>query len=114
MTEVLLFVKDFDLGSKLSEACVDAGREVEFNDEKTSPDDFSDSSVLAIVDMEETVFASVGLVSELKRHGIKVIGTMKQVNNKEQAKLKSAGCDIILPRSSLVKNIPNLLNELLD
>ena len=31
----------------------------------------------------------------------------------ELKKLKSAGCDIVLPRSSLVKNIPKLLGELI-
>ena len=70
--------------------------------------------MLAIVDMEEKVFASVGLISALKRRGIKVIGMMRKVNKKEQSKLRSSGCDIILPRSSIVRNIPNLLNELLD
>ena len=33
---------------------------------------------------------------------------------KELKKLKSAGCDIVLPRSSLVKNIPKLLGELIS
>ena len=42
MADVLLFVKDFELGSRLSEACVDGGTEVEFSDERTSPDDFSE------------------------------------------------------------------------
>ena len=70
--------------------------------------------MLAIIDMEEKVFASVGLISALKGHGIKVIGMMRKVNKKEQSKLRFAGCDIILPRSSIVRNIPNLLNELLD
>ena len=113
MADVLLFVKDFELGSRLSEACVDGGTEVEFSDETTNPDDFSENCVLAIVDMEVKVFASVGLISALKRHGIKVIGMMGKVSKKEQSKLRSAGCDIILPRSSIVRNIPNLLNELL-
>ena len=54
------------------------------------------------------------LISELKRHGMKIIGTMKEVKAKELKKLKSAGCDIILPRSSLVKNIPKLLGELIS
>jgi len=38
---------------------------------------------------------------------------MKQVNNKNQSKLKKAGCEMILPRSSLVKNMPTLIKELL-
>ena len=112
MPEVLLFVKDFELGSRLSEVCVDQNRNVEFSDEKTDPNTFPELVLLAIVDMDEKVFSSVGFVAELKRRNIKVIGTMKRINNKEQSKLRTAGCDIILPRASLIKNIPNLLEEL--
>ena len=33
MPEILLFVKDFELGSKLSSMCIDQDRQVEFSDE---------------------------------------------------------------------------------
>ena len=35
MIEVMLFVKDFELGSKLSSACVDLDRQIEFTDENS-------------------------------------------------------------------------------
>ena len=101
------------MGSRLSSACVDNGHNVEFSDENTDPDLFPNQVKLVIVDMDESVFSSVGLVAELKRRGLKVIGTMKRINNREQSKLRSAGCDIIVPRSSLIKNMPSLLDELL-
>ena len=114
MPKILLFIKDFELGARLSERCVNKDFDVEFCDENTDPDEFSNLTSLAIVDMDEKVFLSVGLVAELKRRSIKVIGTMSRVNNKNQSKLRSAGCDIILPRASLIKNISNLLEELLS
>ena len=70
--------------------------------------------MFAVIDLDESVFFSVGLISELKRHGIKIIGTMDAVKAKELKKLKSAGCDIVLPKSSLVKNIPKLLKKLIS
>ena len=114
MENILLFIKDFELGSKVSSTIVDYEKNVEFCDENTSPDDFVDRSFLAIIDLDESVFYSVGLISELKRRGMKIIGTMQEVKAKELKKLKSAGCDIVLPRSSLVKNIPKLLGELIS
>jgi len=114
MAEILLFIKDFEMGSKISSICVDNGRDVEFSDENTDPNLFKNSLKLAIVDMDEKVFLSIGLVSELKRRGLKVIGILDLVNNKTQKKLRNAGCDIILPRLSILKNISNLLDELLD
>ena len=114
MENILLFIKDFELGSKVSSACVDFEKNVEFCDENTNPDDFVEKSLLAIIDLDESVFFSVGLVSELKRHGIKIIGTMEEVKIKQLKKLRSAGCDIVIPKSSLVKNIPNLLSEFIS
>ena len=113
MENILLFIKDFELGSKVSSICVDYGKNVEFCDENTSPDDFIGKSILAIIDLNESVFFSVGLISELKRYEIKIIGTMDEVKAKELKKIRSAGCDILLPKSSLVKNIPTLLSELI-
>ena len=114
MSEILLFVKDFEMGSKISTICVDQGKDVEFSDENTDPDLFPESVRLAVVDMDEKVFSSIGLVSELKRRGLKIIGILDVVENKKQIKLRNAGCDIILPRLSILKNMPNLLDELLD
>ena len=114
MGNILLFIKDFELGSKVSSACVDYEKNVEFCDENSNPDDFVEKSLLAVIDLDESVFFSVGLVSELKRHGIKIIGTMEEVKAKELKKLKSVECDIVLQKSSLVKNIPKLLSELIS
>ena len=68
MENILLFIKDFEFGSKVSSICVDYEKNVEFCDENTSPDDFVEKSILAIIDLNESVFFSVGLISELKRH----------------------------------------------
>ena len=83
MENILLFIKDFELGPKVSSALVDHRKNVEFCDENTSPDDFVDGSLLAVIDLDEPVFFSVGLISELKRHGIKIIGTIKNVKVKD-------------------------------
>ena len=113
MVEILLFIKDFEFGSKVSSSCVDQEKNVEFSDENSTPDSFPKSVKMAIVDMDEEVIASIGLVAELKRLNIAVIGTKKRISNKEQSKIKSVGCDMLLPKSSLVKNIPSLIDQLL-
>ena len=113
MDKILLFIKDFELGTKISSACVDLGYSVDFSDEKTDPDSFKNDILLAFVDLDENVFASVGLVSELKRKNLKVVGIMNKIKNRERSKLQSAGCEIIFPKSNVVKNIPKLLDELL-
>lgn len=112
MDKILLFVKDFELGTRISSTCVDLGYSVDFSDEKTDPDSFKNDILVAFVDLDENVFASVGLVSELKRRSLKVIGIMNKIKNRERSKLQSAGCEIIFPKSSIVKSVPKLLDEL--
>ena len=114
MIEVILFVKDFELGSKLSSACVDIGRQIKFTDEHSNPDNFGNQVKMAIVDLDEKIFSSVGLISELKRKKLKVIGSMAGMNNREISKFRSAGCDVIVTKASLIKNIPNIISELID
>ena len=113
MAHILLFVRDFELGTKLSGICTDLEQIVEVVDEKSDPRLFGNNAKMAIVDLDDKVFSSIGLIAELARYDLKVVGFMKQVNNKNQSKLKKAGCEMILPRSSLVKNMPTLIKELL-
>ena len=114
MAEIILFIKDFELGARLSSACVDLNHQIKFTDEKSDPLTFSPEIKLAIVDMDEEVFSSVGLISELKRRHLSVIGTMKKLNNRDRSKLQTAGCDIIITRSALIKSISRLISELID
>ena len=53
MVEILLFIKDFEFGSKVSSSCVDQDKNVEFSDENSKPDSFPKSVKMAIVDMDE-------------------------------------------------------------
>ena len=112
MSQILLFVKDFELGKKISTACVDSGYSVDFSDEDSDPDSFKSDILVAFVDLDEKVFSSVGLVAELKRRNVNVVGIMNKINNKKRSKLQSAGCKIIFPKSSVVNSIPKLLDEL--
>ena len=112
MGHILLFLKDFELGTKISSACVDQGYSVDFSDENTDPDSFKNDILAVFVDLDEKVFSSVGLVSELNRRTFTVVGIMKKINNRKRSKLQAAGCKIILPKSSIDKNIPKLLNEI--
>ena len=104
MIEVILFVKDFELGSMLSSACANLDRQIELTDENTNPDKFSQHAKMAIVDLDEKVFSSVGLVSELKRKGLKVIGSMGSLNNREVSKFRSAGCDIVVTTNNSLES----------
>jgi hypothetical protein len=42
-----------------------------------------------------------------------LLGYMEKVQKESRDKLKAAGCDMILPKASVVKNIQSLVKELL-
>ena len=52
MENILLFIKDFELGAKVSSVFIDYEKNVEFCDENTSPDDFVEKSMLAVIDLD--------------------------------------------------------------
>ena len=51
MPIILLFIKDLELGSKLSSKCVDLGFDVEFSDENSDPSTFTEKVQMAVIDM---------------------------------------------------------------
>lgn len=113
MTEVLLFVKKFQLGTKISEALTDLNVSVKFADgERFGLSAIDENIKLVILDLDDSVFQTVAFVSGLRNinKNMKIAGYMKIIHKETYDRLKAAGCDIILPKSSFVKNIHTLIS----
>ena len=112
MTDILLFVKDFRLGTKISEALTDQDKSVKFAEgERFGLSQIDDDTKLVILDLDDSVFQTVAFVSGLRNinKNMKIAGYMKVIHKETYDRLKAAGCDIILPKSSFVKNIHTLI-----
>ena len=113
MTDILLFVKDFRLGTKISEALTDQNMSAKFAEgERLGLSLINDDTKLVILDLDDSVFQTVAFVSGLRNinKNMKIAGYMKVIHKETYDRLKSAGCDIILPKSSFVKNIHTLIS----
>ncbi len=113
MTDVLLFVKNFQLGTKISEALTDLNVSVKFADgERFGLSAINDDIKLVILDLDDSVFQTVAFISGLRNinKNMKIAGYMKIIHKETYDRLKAAGCDIILPKSSFVKNIHTLIS----
>ena len=113
MTNILLFVKNFRLGTKISEALTDQNMSVKFaEDEQFGLSQISDETQLAILDLDDSVFQTVAFVSGLRtmNKNMKIAGYMKVIHKETYERLKAAGCNIILPKSSFVKNLHTLIS----
>jgi len=113
MTDILLFVKNFRLGTKISEALTDQNMSVKFAEgERFGLSQINDDTQLVILDLDDSVFQTVAFVSGLRNmnKNMKIAGYMKVIHKETYERLKAAGCDIILPKSSFVKNLHTLIS----
>ena len=114
MSEIILFVADFRLGTKITEALADLNQPVKFADgERFGLSDVDENTEMVIIDLDDSVFQTVAFVSGLRNMNkdLRIIGYMKTIHKETYERLKSAGCNVILPRSSFVKNIRTLVSE---
>lgn len=113
MSDVLLFVKKFQLGTKISEVLTDLNVSVEFAEgERLGLSQINEQTKLAILDLDDSVFQTVAFISGLRNinRNMKIVGYMRIIHKETYDRLKAAGCTIILPKSSFVKNIHTLIS----
>ncbi len=95
-----LFIKDFELGTKVSSKLTELDSTFKFCEKNA---DLSENTKLVIIDLDNKMATD--------RKGIRIVGYMKQVLKEHHEKFKTAGCTVILPRSSLVKNLSTFIEK---
>ncbi|MDP6340004.1 MAG: hypothetical protein QF842_06745 [Candidatus Marinimicrobia bacterium] len=110
MNNIALFVKDFQKGTELSERLATADMNVTFAE---SIYDLPDQCKIGIIDLDDEKFGNVKFVSELNSQtNMTLLGYMKTVHKETMDKLKSAGCNMVISKASIVKNVQSLVKEL--
>ena len=110
MKNIALFIKDFKKGTELSNHLVDMDIEITFSE---SIYDLPDHCEIGIIDLDEEKFSNQEFVAEVKKQsGITLIGYMDKVTKRILDDYKSIGCDMILPKASISKNIKKILIEM--
>jgi len=115
MAQVLLFIHDFEFGTRISDVLIRQDKSIEFiEDLKHWPEAVKPETDLCIVDLDDQDFGNVHTISLIRAGNpqLSIIGYLKITVKESQEKLKAAGCNLILTRSSLTKNIPALLKNL--
>lgn len=111
MEAVILFVKDFLLGTQLSDRLATIGKQVVFCERiRELPPEIE----VVIIDLDEKGFGNADFISTLKaaRPQLRSLGFMKQIRKQRLTELKAAGCSVIISQSSALKNIQNIILEL--
>jgi hypothetical protein len=106
MARILSISNDLMLGSKVSETLTAAGHEV-----STSPaleETTWDGVDLIVADLDvENPEALVGL-------GMPVLGYYSHVDVETREMAEAAGVDLVVPRSRMARELPDLVKSLLD
>jgi DNA-binding NarL/FixJ family response regulator len=109
--KIALFIRDFLLGTQISDRLASMGKEVVFCERlRELPVDPG----AIILDLDEKDFGIPAFVSALKiaRPQVQMIGFMRQIQNQQLAEMKAAGCSVIISQSAAVKNIQTIIREL--
>jgi hypothetical protein len=110
MKNIALFIKDFQKGTELSNHLVEMDIEITFAE---SIYDLPDHCKIGIIDLDEEKFSNQEFIAEVKNQSsIILIGYMHKITKGLLDDYKSIGCDIILPKASITKNIKKILIEI--
>ena len=111
MNNIVLFVRDFQKGTELSEKLNSINLNVSFGE---SIYDLPDKCSLAVLDFDDKKFNNLDFILELKTKAkIKLICYKSVLKKESHDELKNAGCDLIVTNASIVMNIENLIKNLL-
>ncbi len=115
MAQVLLFVHDFRVGTRISDILIRQEKSVVFIEDLMQwPEPVKPDTALCIIDLDDPDFGNVHTISLIRAGNPKlnIIGYLKFIVKETHDKMKAAGCNLILTHSSLAKNIPTLVKNL--
>lgn len=113
--EILLFIKDIQYATHISALLTQHNFTVRFVNEKEPVRSWFDPRTRgAVVDLNDPDYGNVHFISTLKYSVLEIFitGYVKQMQKLTVDKLRAAGCNLILPQSSFIKNIPYIAEQI--
>lgn len=114
MSRVVVYVSDFELGTRIADTVAGLEKEAIFPPAWEIDDEsLYDDSILVIVDLNEERQKPFELVKRIRKTfpELHVAGIVSRLQKEIHSRAKAAGCNWILPRSSFVRNISTLLER---
>jgi len=114
MTDVLIFVQYFRLGTQIADVLASFDYSADFPE---TADDLiaaiSNDTQLIILDLDDEQVVKTDLINGIreKANELPIAGFMAQIRKADHNAAKEAGCHWIFTRSSFVKNLKSLLSR---
>jgi DNA-binding NarL/FixJ family response regulator len=115
VAEIILYLRDFEYGTKISEKLSVMEKSIIFAESKIQVEQFLDEKTrVIIVDLDDKEINAPEMIAYItyKHPEVKTIGYMKKVYNQSHGDLKALGCKIILPKSSFIKNLLSVIENI--
>jgi len=114
MSNVVVFVRDFELGTRIADVVVAHGKEPVFPmDHGPIDQNLSEDTVLVILDLSDSKYHPLDLIRTIRENypDLSIVGFLSQIQKRLLTEAREAGCTWVLPRSSFVQNLPTLLEK---
>lgn len=114
MSEVVIFVRDFELGTRIAKVISANGKEPVFPaGQENFENNISEETQLLILDLNDDRYKPIELIGTIRKKypDLPVIGFLSQVQKRLHNEAREAGCAWVLPRSSFVKNLSTILEK---
>ncbi len=105
MARVLALVPDLMLASRVEATLTGAGHEVELSSAPGGPSTDADLIVADVGEVDPGAVAGMGLP---------VLGVYRHTDPGTRERAEAAGIDLVVPRSRLARELPELVDRLLD
>lgn len=114
MPNVVVFVSDFELGTRIADAVSRQGYQVSFpGDNARGVEEISQDTSLTIIDLDDETYGPMDLIRRIRERypDLPIVGFLSRVRKRLHHQARDAGCTWVLPRSSLVQNLPTLIEK---
>jgi|TARA_Y100000310_G_scaffold64662_2_gene60170 hypothetical protein len=110
VSDIVAFVADFELGTRIASTAASHGGNVIFVE---SPENLPGSADMLIIDLNRDEDEWMFMLNTVQRQfpQATIVGYSERVMKSLHAKAKEAGCMWVFPQSSLIKNLPQLLEK---
>lgn len=113
MAEIVVYAKDFKLGTKTAEIAAQFEKEIIFPEQKDVSDEINAGTIIVIVDLDDDHQQTLLLVKKIRHSfpAVPIVGILTRVQKSTHDRARESGCTLVLPKFSFIKNLTILIEK---
>ncbi|MBC8175099.1 MAG: hypothetical protein H8E82_05520 [Candidatus Marinimicrobia bacterium] len=113
MAEIVVYAKDFKLGTKIAETAAQFEKEIVFPEHKDISEEINVGTIIVIVDLDDDYQQTLLLVKNIRHSfpAVPIVGILTRVQKSTHDRARESGCTLVLPRFTFIKNLTILIEK---